>query len=165
MKSLSRVRLFETPWTAAHQALLSMGFSRPEHWSGLPCPPPGGCSQPRDQTCFPSVSCIGRQMPLAPPGKPTKALKKSSKHWDVTKVSDSEQTGDVGKEQVAGLRGTYEVRSSKMIWPVGWLQTRLCFPLRKCSRFQPHDTESAESKSTEKNSVKRSYSSSDTRTS
>ena len=30
-----------TPWTVAHQALLSMGFSRQEYWSGLPCPPPG----------------------------------------------------------------------------------------------------------------------------
>ena len=30
-----------TPWTVAHQAPLSMGFSRQEHWSGLPGPPPG----------------------------------------------------------------------------------------------------------------------------
>ena len=30
-----------TPWTVAHQAPLSMGFSRQEYWSGLPCPPPG----------------------------------------------------------------------------------------------------------------------------
>ena len=29
-----------TPWTAAHQAPQSLGFSRQEHWSGLPCPPP-----------------------------------------------------------------------------------------------------------------------------
>ena len=34
------VRLFETPWTVAHQAPLSMGFSRQEYWSGLPYPPP-----------------------------------------------------------------------------------------------------------------------------
>ena len=34
MKSLSRVRLFTTPWTAAHQAPPSMGFSRQEYWSG-----------------------------------------------------------------------------------------------------------------------------------
>ena len=39
-KSLSRVRLFVTLWTGAHQAPLSMGFSRQEYWSGLPCPPP-----------------------------------------------------------------------------------------------------------------------------
>ena len=35
-KSLSQVRLFVTPWTAANQAPPSMGFSRQEYWSGLP---------------------------------------------------------------------------------------------------------------------------------
>ena len=38
---ISCVWLFEIPWTVAHQAPLSMGFSRQEYWSGLPCPPPG----------------------------------------------------------------------------------------------------------------------------
>ena len=42
VKSLSRVRLFATPWTAAYQAPPSMGFSRQEYWSGLPLPSPGG---------------------------------------------------------------------------------------------------------------------------
>ena len=40
VKSLSHVRLFMTPWTAAHQAPPSLGFSRQEHWSGLPFPSP-----------------------------------------------------------------------------------------------------------------------------
>ena len=40
VKSLSRVRLFATPWTAAHQAPPSMGFSRQECWSGVPLPSP-----------------------------------------------------------------------------------------------------------------------------
>ena len=39
-KSLSRVWLLATPWTAAHQAPLSMGFSRQEYWSGVPLPSP-----------------------------------------------------------------------------------------------------------------------------
>ena len=39
--SLSHVQLLVTTWTVAHQAPLSMGFFRQEHWSGLPCPPPG----------------------------------------------------------------------------------------------------------------------------
>ena len=39
-KSLSRVRLLATPWTAAYQAPLSMGFSRQEYWSGVPLPSP-----------------------------------------------------------------------------------------------------------------------------
>ena len=41
VKLLSRVRLFATPWTAAHQAPLSMGVSRQEYWSGVPSPFPG----------------------------------------------------------------------------------------------------------------------------
>ena len=41
VKSLSRVRLFVTPWTVAYQAPPSMGFSRQECWSGLPFPSPG----------------------------------------------------------------------------------------------------------------------------
>ena len=40
VKSLSRVRLLATQWTAAHQAPLSMGFSRQEYWSGVPLPSP-----------------------------------------------------------------------------------------------------------------------------
>ena len=41
LSHFSRVHLFEMLWTTAHQAPLSMGFSRQEQWSGLLCPPPG----------------------------------------------------------------------------------------------------------------------------
>ena len=40
VKSLSHVRLFATPWTAAYQAPPFMGFSRQEYWSGVPLPSP-----------------------------------------------------------------------------------------------------------------------------
>ena len=40
LSRFSRVRLCATPWTAAHQAPPSLGFSRQEHWSGLPFPSP-----------------------------------------------------------------------------------------------------------------------------
>ena len=40
VKSLSRVRLFATPWTAAYQAPPSMGVSRQQYWSGVPLPSP-----------------------------------------------------------------------------------------------------------------------------
>ena len=40
MKTLSRVRLLATPWTAAYQAPSSMGFPRQEYWSGVPLPSP-----------------------------------------------------------------------------------------------------------------------------
>ena len=46
VKSLSPVWLFATAWTVAYQAPLSMGFSRQEHWSGLPFPSPGDLSDP-----------------------------------------------------------------------------------------------------------------------
>ena len=47
VKLLSRVRLFVTPWTAAHWAPLSMGFSRSgNHWSGVPLPSPVIVSRP-----------------------------------------------------------------------------------------------------------------------
>ena len=43
----SCVLLFGTPWTVAHQAPLSMGFSRQKYWSGLPFPSPGDLPHPR----------------------------------------------------------------------------------------------------------------------
>ena len=46
VKLLSRVQLLATPWTAAYQAPLSMGFSRQEYWSGVPLPSPGIIAEP-----------------------------------------------------------------------------------------------------------------------
>ena len=46
LSPFSHVRLFLTLWTVAHQAPLSVGFSRQEYWSGLPCPPPGDLPNP-----------------------------------------------------------------------------------------------------------------------
>ena len=46
VRVLRRVRLFATPWTVARQAPPSMGFSRQEHRSGLPFPPPGDLPDP-----------------------------------------------------------------------------------------------------------------------
>ena len=46
VKSLSRVRLFEIPWTVTYQAPPSIGFSRQEYWCGLPFPSPGDLPNP-----------------------------------------------------------------------------------------------------------------------
>ena len=54
-KSLSCARLLATPWTAAHQAPLSMGFSRQEYWSELPLPSPQIATRAgnsRGKSCF-----------------------------------------------------------------------------------------------------------------
>ena len=46
LSCFSRVQLFATPWTVAHQAPVSLGFSRQEYWSGLPFPLPGDLPDP-----------------------------------------------------------------------------------------------------------------------
>ena len=55
VKSLSRVRLFATPWTVAYQAPLSMGFSRQLVLEGIAISFSKGSSQPRDRTPVPRV--------------------------------------------------------------------------------------------------------------
>ena len=55
------VRLFATSWTVAHQAPLSLGFSRQEYCSGLPCPPPGDLSELGIEPVS-LMSCIGRKI-------------------------------------------------------------------------------------------------------
>ena len=61
LSRFSGVCLFVTPWTVAHQAPLSMGFSRREYWSGLPCPPPGALPDPGIEPAS-YVSCTGSQV-------------------------------------------------------------------------------------------------------
>ena len=64
---LSRVQLFETPWTVAHQAPLSMGFSRQEYWSELPCPSP---ANPPDPGIEPGSAALqADSLPSEPPEK------------------------------------------------------------------------------------------------
>ena len=55
VKSLSRVWLLATPWTAAYQAPLSMGFSRQEYWSGVPLPSPRFLYIPTERRALKSV--------------------------------------------------------------------------------------------------------------
>ena len=61
-------RHFVTPWTVAHQAPLSMGFSRQEYWNGLPFPSPGGLPDPATQPGSPALQAD--TLPSEPPGKP-----------------------------------------------------------------------------------------------
>ena len=68
VKSLSRVRPSATPWTAAYQAPLSMGFPRQEYWSGLPFPSSGDLPDPEMETVSPALA--GGFFATEPPGKP-----------------------------------------------------------------------------------------------
>ena len=68
VQSLSHVRLFVTPWPVAHQAPLSMGFSRQGYWSGLPCPPPGDLPRPGLKPASPALQADS--LPLSRLGSP-----------------------------------------------------------------------------------------------
>ena len=67
-KSLSRVRLFATPWTVTYQASPSMVFSRQEYWNGLPFPSPGDLPDPGIEPGSPALP-TDALLP-EPPGKP-----------------------------------------------------------------------------------------------
>ena len=67
VKSLSRVRLFATPWTVAHQASLSMEFSKQEYWSGVPFSSPGDLPNPEIELGSPVLQADA--LPSEPPGK------------------------------------------------------------------------------------------------
>ena len=68
LSQVSRVQLLATLWTVAHQAPLSMGFSRQEHWSELPFSPPGDLSNPEfDQHLLCLLHWQVYSLPVTPP--------------------------------------------------------------------------------------------------
>ena len=67
VKSLSRVRLFVTPWTVAFQDPPSMRFSRQECWSGLPFPSPGDLPDPGIEPGSPALQADA--LSSGPPGR------------------------------------------------------------------------------------------------
>ena len=77
VKSLSRVRLFPTPWTAAYQAPPSMGFSRREYWSGVPLPSPR----------------VEGNILISPP--------EAARRWDAVSLSSSAGEGESNAERRA----------------------------------------------------------------
>ena len=68
LSCFSRVQLCATPGTIARQAPLSMEFSRQEHWSGLPCPPPGDLLNPGIKPGPPTLQADS--LALSYPGSP-----------------------------------------------------------------------------------------------
>ena len=71
VKSLSRVRLFVTPWTVAYQAPPSVEFSRQEYWSGLSFPSPGDLLLPGiEPESLASPVLASGFLTTAPPEKP-----------------------------------------------------------------------------------------------
>ena len=82
VKSLSCVRLFVTPWTVAHQALASVGFSRQEYWSGLPFPSPEDLPDPGIEPRSPTLQADA--LLSEPPGKSLILLEQKSNFSGMT---------------------------------------------------------------------------------
>ena len=70
LRHCSRVQLFVTLWTAAHQAPPSMGFSRQEYWSGLPFPSPGVFPTQGWNPCLMPPHWQVGSLPVGPAGRP-----------------------------------------------------------------------------------------------
>ena len=89
------VQLFATPWTAAHQASLSMGFSRQEYWSGLTFPPSGDVADPGIEPI--SLLSLHWQACSLPPTPPVKLFggrdQQLSPQQRNTLISDSKNPG------------------------------------------------------------------------
>ena len=92
---LSHARLFATPWTAARQAPLSMGFSKQRYWSELPFPSPGDLSDPGIE-----------------PGSPTlQADSLQTEFWEQAEISFLKkfiyQSNDIQRLECEGLKVTF----------------------------------------------------------
>ena len=79
MKLLSRVQLFVTPCTIAHQAPPSMEFSRQEYWSVLPFPSPGDLPDPGSEPRSPTFQADA--LPSELPGSHCSNISISTQHW------------------------------------------------------------------------------------
>ena len=97
---LSHVQIFATRWTVAHQAHLSIEFSRQEYWSGLLSPPPGDLPDPGIKPTAPVFpELAGRFFTAELAGKPTMHCSRCKKPlWCQT-------NGDLGKQNI--LKGPY----------------------------------------------------------
>ena len=98
VQSLSHVQLFVTPWTAAHEAPLSMGFPRQEYWSGLSFPPPGDLLDPWIEPASPvSLVLQADSLPLS--------------HWITTNWKIHQEMG-IPDHLICFLRNLYAGREA-----------------------------------------------------
>ena len=98
-----------TPWTVACQAPQFMGFSRQEHWSGLPCPPPGDLPNPGIEPGSPESGVLtGGLFTAEPPGKPLGKLGICSNNYKVVILHCNR----------ASLLSTIDIWGQKILWNV-----------------------------------------------
>ena len=92
MHAAGSVASVMTSWSAARQAPLSMGFSRQEYWSGLPCPPPGDLPNAGIEPTSPASPALqADSFPLNPPGKPDKMQLKKKTSYVIPSSSIAEE--------------------------------------------------------------------------
>ena len=128
VKSLSRVRLFATPWTGAHQAPPSLGFSRQEYWSGLPSPSPGELPDPGIERRPPALQADA--LTCEPPGG----------RWELVKFIKGSQILEWEKNfktskglmlmfQLGIFTHSKELSISYRFFGRGGMNFQACFPL------------------------------------
>ena len=83
-----------TLWTVAHQAPLSMGFSRQGHWSGWPCPSPGDLSDPGMEPSSPAWQA-NKFLTAESPGKPTTIIQTVKAHHEKDLDASSLGVGNI----------------------------------------------------------------------
>ena len=110
-----------TPWTAAHQAPLSMGFSRQEHWKGRPFPSPGDLPNPGIEPRSPTLQA--GSLPAEPQGhganidKPLQQnvyTEANRSHWSHTSHSDLQSLSPLlpSREDVKGVSEPWQFHFS-----------------------------------------------------
>ena len=129
LSRFSCVRLCATPSMAAHQAPLSLGFSRQEHWSRLPFPSPMHESEKRKWSRS-VVSDSSNPMDCSPPDSSVHGILQAKVlEWDVIAFSMGRQTGSkLGKEYVKAVycHPAYLTYMESTSWEMpGWMKLKL----------------------------------------
>ena len=109
----SHAQLFETQWTVACQAPLSMGFSRQEYWSGLPCPSSGDLPKMGiEPMCFECLELAGR-------------LFTTSATWKALYTEYIMQNAGLDRSQLESkLLGEISITSNMQIIPPKWQKAK-----------------------------------------
>ena len=115
------VPLFVTPWIIAHQAPLSMGFSRQEYWSGLPFPPPGHLPDPGvEPTSHMSPALAGGFFTTTTPGESPGGVHCAIYFWLAPSSGQRETSGPFGHQGSLESWVTFEGTSNK------WQMSQMC---------------------------------------
>ena len=102
-----------TPWAVAHQAPLSMGFSRPEYWSGLPFPSPGNLPDPGTEPRSPELQADS--LPSEPPGEPHSWVKRLNlPSLDIKHFPKPSNLGRACTTVAGAPQGTWELMSFQL---------------------------------------------------